>query len=155
LYFRLLRVRYLRPGSLTAFLLFEGSIVLGALLALADIVNWWGVLAVPVAVAAMVKVHDGVAALVGRPMVVSAGPRGRGASSGGCTDARASSGPGGGGWPARGGDVAVGAASVPHRGPTLAARLRPRPRPGGERAEPAVPAPARDEPEPKRRPKPN
>ena len=39
-------------------LLFEGSIVVSALLALAEILDWWSVLAVPVAVAALVKFND-------------------------------------------------------------------------------------------------
>jgi hypothetical protein len=60
LYFRLLRVRHLKARPWVVFLLFEGSVALGALLALAEIVNWWGVLAVPVAVGAMVKVNDAV-----------------------------------------------------------------------------------------------
>jgi hypothetical protein len=67
LYFRLLRIRRLRARPLATFLLFEGSIVLGVLLALAEIINWWGMLAVPVAVAIMVKLHDAVAVALGPP----------------------------------------------------------------------------------------
>jgi hypothetical protein len=58
LYFRLLRVRHLTMRPWLAFLLFEGSIVLATLLALAEIVSWWGVVVIPVAVAAMVKIND-------------------------------------------------------------------------------------------------
>jgi hypothetical protein len=58
LYFRLLRVRHLKARPWVVFLLFEGSFGLAALLALAEIVNMWGLLAIPVAVAAMVKVND-------------------------------------------------------------------------------------------------
>lgn len=39
-------------------LFFEGSIVLAMLLAFADLVSWWGVLATPATVAAMVKLND-------------------------------------------------------------------------------------------------
>lgn len=58
LYFRLLRVRHLKVRPWLAFLLFEGSFGLGILLALADIVNYWGIIVIPVAVAAMVKIND-------------------------------------------------------------------------------------------------
>lgn len=61
LYWRLLRLRRVRPRPAITFLLFEGSIVLGALLALADLVTWWGAAAVPIAVAVMVKLNDVVA----------------------------------------------------------------------------------------------
>ena len=70
-YFRLLRVRHLKGHALTTFLLFEGSIALGALLALAEITNWWGVVAVPAAVAAMVKLHDVVAGALVRPLALA------------------------------------------------------------------------------------
>lgn len=42
-------------------LFFEGSIVLAMLLAFADLVSWWGVIATPATVAAMVKLNDVVA----------------------------------------------------------------------------------------------
>jgi hypothetical protein len=70
LYFRLLGVRHLRVSPVAAFLLFEGSIAAGVLLALADIVNVWGIVAVPVAVAIMVKVHDRVARALVQPLAV-------------------------------------------------------------------------------------
>jgi hypothetical protein len=70
LYFRLLGVRHLRARPLVAFLLFEGSVAAGVLLALADIVNVWGIIAVPVAVAIMVKVHDRVARALVQPLAV-------------------------------------------------------------------------------------
>jgi hypothetical protein len=70
LYFRVLGVRHLRVNPVVVFLLFEGSIAVGALLALADIVNVWGVIAIPVAVAIMVKVHDRVARALVQPLAV-------------------------------------------------------------------------------------
>ncbi|GAA3399352.1 hypothetical protein [Cryptosporangium minutisporangium] len=61
LYARVLRLRHLAPGKLLCALFFEGSIVLAMLLAFADLVSWWGVLATPATVAAMVKLNDVVA----------------------------------------------------------------------------------------------
>ena len=69
LYARVLRLRHLQPSSLWCFLYFEGAVALGVLLALAEVVSWWAVLALPVAVAAMVKLNDlltGVQAAAGR-----------------------------------------------------------------------------------------
>lgn len=71
LYHRLLRLRVLRPGQITTFLLFEGSVMVAILLALAEVVDWWGVLAIPVAVAVMVKLNDAVAAVLRRPVAVA------------------------------------------------------------------------------------
>jgi hypothetical protein len=68
LYFRLLRVRHLKARPWVVFLLFEGSIALGILLALAEIVSYWGVLAIPVAVAVMVKINDAVVGAMLRPL---------------------------------------------------------------------------------------
>ncbi len=64
LYVRVLRLRQLRLGGLACFLLFEGVIGLSILLALAEFVSWWGILALPAAVAAMVKINDVVIGLV-------------------------------------------------------------------------------------------
>ena len=58
LYARLLRLRYLHPGAVACFLLFEGTIALGALLALAELVDWPVVFLLPVGVAVMVKIND-------------------------------------------------------------------------------------------------
>jgi hypothetical protein len=68
LYFRLLRVRHLKARPWVVFLLFEGSIGLAILLALAEIVNLWGLLAIPVAVAAMVKVNDVITGAMLEPL---------------------------------------------------------------------------------------
>jgi len=58
LYARLLRLRYLHPGPVACFLLLEGTIALGALLALAELVDWPVVILLPVGVAVMVKIND-------------------------------------------------------------------------------------------------
>ena len=71
LYFRLLRVRHLRFGPLTLFLLFEGSIALALLLYLAEIVDEWGLIAIPVVVAIMVKLNDAVAGALIRPLALA------------------------------------------------------------------------------------
>jgi len=70
LYFRLLGVKHLRAGPVAAFVLFEGSIAAGALLALADVVTWWGFIAIPIVVAIMVKIHDRVARALVQPLAV-------------------------------------------------------------------------------------
>lgn len=66
LYARLLGLRYLNPGGMLCFVYFEGTIALGVLLALAELVTWWGVLILPASVAVMVKVNDMVAGAVVR-----------------------------------------------------------------------------------------
>jgi hypothetical protein len=57
-YVRTLRLQYVKPGGITSFLLFECMIATAILLALAELVSWWAVAALPIAVAAMVKVND-------------------------------------------------------------------------------------------------
>jgi hypothetical protein len=68
LYFRLLRINHLRPRGPVTFALFEGSIGIAVLLALAEIISWWGVFAIPASVALMVKLNDIVAGSVIRPL---------------------------------------------------------------------------------------
>jgi hypothetical protein len=58
IYARVLRLRHLRLSGLLCFILFEGMIALGVLLALAELTNWWAVVALPAAVALMVKLND-------------------------------------------------------------------------------------------------
>ena len=58
LYARLLRLRYLHPGPVACFLLLEGTIALGALLAHAELVDWPVVILLPAGVAVMVKIND-------------------------------------------------------------------------------------------------
>jgi hypothetical protein len=62
-----LRLRAIRPGGLLCFLYFEGMVVLGALLALAELTSWWAVPVLPAAVAAMVKLNDVMARLFTAP----------------------------------------------------------------------------------------
>ncbi|MGH3679708.1 MAG: hypothetical protein ACRDT2_05530 [Natronosporangium sp.] len=64
LYARALRLRHVHPSSLLCFLFFEGMIALGVLLALAELVTWWSVPVLPVAVAGMVKLNDLVAGVL-------------------------------------------------------------------------------------------
>ncbi len=68
IYARVLGLQYLRPGGLLCFLFFEGAIALGTLLALAELVNWWAVVVLPVSVAAMVKLNDVVAGAIAFPV---------------------------------------------------------------------------------------
>lgn len=67
LYARLLGLQYLRPGGVLCFVYFEGSIALAVLLGLAELVSWWAVLVLPMAVAVMVKLNDVVAGSVAGP----------------------------------------------------------------------------------------
>ncbi|MEV4692247.1 hypothetical protein AB0K27_14145 [Micromonospora echinospora] len=66
LYARVLGLRFVNPGGVLCFLFFEGAMALAVLLALAELVSWWAVLVLPVAVAAMVKLNDVVAEMVVR-----------------------------------------------------------------------------------------
>jgi hypothetical protein len=47
--------------EMRCFILFEGMIAVGVLLALTELVDWWTPVVLPVAVAAMVKINDMVA----------------------------------------------------------------------------------------------
>lgn len=60
-YARALRLRHLNPSGTLCFLFLEGSAGLGVILALAELIPWWGVLLLPVCIAAMVKINDLVA----------------------------------------------------------------------------------------------
>ncbi|WFE61872.1 hypothetical protein [Micromonospora sp. WMMD714] len=61
LYARLLGLRFVNPGGVLCFVFFEGAVALAVLLALAELVNWWAVPVLPLAVAVMVKLNDVVA----------------------------------------------------------------------------------------------
>jgi hypothetical protein len=61
LYARVLGLQFLRLSSLMCFMFFEGAIALAVLLALAELVDYWAVLVLPVSVAAMVKINDVIA----------------------------------------------------------------------------------------------
>ncbi|BCY06216.1 hypothetical protein L3i22_013040 [Actinoplanes sp. L3-i22] len=71
LYARMLGLRHLSPGGLLCFVFLEGALALGALLALAELVSWWGVLVLPAAVAVMVKFNDLVAGWLAPPAPVT------------------------------------------------------------------------------------
>ena len=66
LYARMLRLKSLAPSGFLCFTFLEGSVALGILLALAELVSWWGVLVLPATVAVMVKLNDVVAGAVSR-----------------------------------------------------------------------------------------
>jgi hypothetical protein len=63
LYHRLLNLRQYRPGPVTTFALFEGSVIVPAVLAFADLLAWTADVIVPVVVAAVVKFNDVVVRL--------------------------------------------------------------------------------------------
>jgi hypothetical protein len=67
LYARTLRLRHLAPSGFLCFLFLEGAVALGVLLALAELVSWWGVLVLPATVAGMVKLNDVFAGMLARP----------------------------------------------------------------------------------------
>jgi hypothetical protein len=67
MYARMLGLQYLAPGGFLCFVFLEGTVALGILLALAELVSWWGVLVLPTMVAAMVKLNDVVAGALIRP----------------------------------------------------------------------------------------
>jgi hypothetical protein len=70
-YARLLRLRHIGLGPLTSFVLFEGSILVALLLALAEFIDVWGVPVIPVAVGIMVKLNDAVAGVLIRPLAIA------------------------------------------------------------------------------------
>jgi hypothetical protein len=67
LYARMLRLRHLAPSGFLCFVFLEGAVALGMLLALAELVSWWGVLVLPATVAGMVKLNDVIAGMLARP----------------------------------------------------------------------------------------
>jgi hypothetical protein len=66
LYVRVLRLRHFQPSGMVCFILLEGSIAAALLLALAELVSWWGLIVIPVAVAVLVKANDVLAAALAR-----------------------------------------------------------------------------------------
>ncbi len=69
LYPRLLRLSHIQPNAWQRAALGEGAIGVGVLLAMADLASAWTIVALPVAVAGIVKAHDALQALLdrGRP----------------------------------------------------------------------------------------
>ncbi len=72
---RLLRLQHLRPAGWQRFLLGDVPVVLAVLLVLADVASAWLLLALPLSVAAMVKLHDVVAGTLAREGSAVAGRR--------------------------------------------------------------------------------
>ncbi len=66
-YARVLRLKHTHPGGIVCFLLLEGSFAIAALMALAEFVNWWGVILLPLTVAVFVKINDVIAGVFSRP----------------------------------------------------------------------------------------
>ena len=56
-----------RTPVASLFLLLEGSFAIAALMALAEFVNWWAVILLPLTVAIFVKINDVVAGVFSRP----------------------------------------------------------------------------------------
>jgi hypothetical protein len=81
LYARTLRLRHVTPSGFLCFVFLEGAVALGFLLALAELVSWWGVLVLPITVAVMVKLNDVVAGALTHPYP-AAGPGPAARSSG-------------------------------------------------------------------------
>src|SRR4051812_50062807 len=71
LYARALRLKVVAPSGFLCFVFLEGAVALGILLALAELVSWWGVLVLPITVAAMVKLNDMIAGVLTRPQVTA------------------------------------------------------------------------------------
>jgi hypothetical protein len=68
LYPRLLRLQHISPNAWQRAALGEGAIGVGVLLAMADLATAWTIVALPVAVAVIVKAHDALQGLIdGRP----------------------------------------------------------------------------------------
>ena len=66
LYPRLLRLRHIEPSAWQRAALGEGAIGVGVLLAMADLASAWTIVALPVAVAGIVKAHDALQGLIDR-----------------------------------------------------------------------------------------
>ncbi|MFG3339467.1 hypothetical protein [Glycomyces sp. NPDC048151] len=65
-YARMLRLRHLYLSNIWCVVLFEGSIALAVLMALTELVSWWVVPVLPLAVAGMVKLNDLIAGTLER-----------------------------------------------------------------------------------------
>jgi hypothetical protein len=87
LYARMLGLQYLAPSGFLCFVFLEGAVALGILLALAELVSWWGVLVLPTMIAVMVKLNDVVAGALIRRATTRPAPGGH--SAGGHSAARA------------------------------------------------------------------
>ena len=66
LYPRLLRLQHIAPNAWQRAALGEGAVGVGVLLAMADLATAWSIVALPVAVAVIVKAHDALQGLLDR-----------------------------------------------------------------------------------------
>lgn len=66
-YARLLRLRHTNLDGYLSLVLFEGSVAVALFLAYAELMSFWGAVAVPIAVAVMVKYHDVITGVLARP----------------------------------------------------------------------------------------
>ena len=64
MYWRLLRLRYVKPNGWQRAIFVEGVLALSLVLVLADVASAWTLLVLPLASALMVKAHDVVAGLL-------------------------------------------------------------------------------------------
>lgn len=62
MYWRVLRLRHVRPNSWQRLMLVEGSFAAGVVLALSGAASGWAVIVLPLSVAVVVKGHDLLAA---------------------------------------------------------------------------------------------
>ena len=75
LYFRLLRLRHVAPNAWQRAVLGEGALDAAVLLVLADLATAWTLVALPLAVAAVVKAHDALAGFLAPQVPSTAGAR--------------------------------------------------------------------------------
>ena len=68
LYPQLLQLKHVHPNAWQRAVLGEGMVLVGGLLALADVASAWSTLVVPVVVAAVVKAHDLLAGSLAPPV---------------------------------------------------------------------------------------
>ena len=66
LYPRLLRLQHIQPNAWQRAALGEGAVGVGVLLSMADLATAWSIVALPVAVAVVVKAHDALQGLLDR-----------------------------------------------------------------------------------------
>ena len=75
LYPRLLRLRHVAPNAWQRAVLGEGALAVAVLLVLADLATAWTLVALPLAVAAVVKAHDALAGFLAPQVPGTAGVR--------------------------------------------------------------------------------
>ncbi|WP_245870871.1 hypothetical protein [Asanoa hainanensis] len=72
-YARVLRLRHLNPSSTVCFVFLEGATAFAIILALAELIPMWGVVLLPICIAAMVKINDLVAGAAVRAAATRSG----------------------------------------------------------------------------------